>query len=274
LLAGGGNDPCTPKTGKKPTQEGEGVYPMFFATQTVAGLKVEFSAVGGATPVPSGFVFGYRRKEASAIRVSRVPAGDLKESDDCVPNNGFEHVIYPPVLASIDLQAAAGANAQGGAEPALINCQFFATGEAARRVARLGLPGLDCNAISQQTFAKYYDTKEQLQEQGLRTLSCYVRLKPEQRPLVWKDMTRLELWGDLADDEKDPKGKKHPEQIALRHFEGAKLGGEAGRRALAAADEVYTTSLGPAGSLAGFEEGRVRAMQAHRKLVCDLAAVK
>lgn len=264
LLVDEGRDACALKPEAGATGSGE-LYPMLFATQTVAGLKLDFAQAGGAGPLPSGLVFGFRRKEASAIRVTRVPAAQL--APDCKANNGAEHVFYPAVLASIELRA----RTQPG-DTALENCQFFATGDAARGVARAGLGELNCNQLSSRAFGKYYENKNELQTLGMQTLACYVRTRPEQRPLVWHDLTRLELWGELSDEEKSPRSKSHPEQIALGHFEKARAGGEAGRREQAAADRVYTTTVGVAGSAAGFEPGRARAMQAHRQLVCELAA--
>jgi hypothetical protein len=266
------------------SKDENGSFPMFFSTQTTAGLKLEFSSASGQM-LPSGFVFGYRRKEASAIRVARIPASALRGRPNCTANNGAEHVVYPAVIASIDLRASrgsqpaasdAGATGSGLArpQPTLDNCQFFATGDAAKLVARRGLPNLDCNSVSSQTFSQYYLAKQDLQEEGLRTLGCYVKLRPDQRPAAWKDVTRLNLWGDLSEEERDPKSKAHPEQQALAGLEASRKGGDSGQRALAAADVIYAKSVGSAGSLGGFEDGRVRAMQAHRKLVCDLASSK
>lgn len=264
LLVGEGQDGCILKSEPGTAGSGE-LYPMLFATHTVAGLKLEFAQTGGPSLLPSGLVFGFRRKEASAIRVTRVPSAQLAAG--CQANNGAEHVFYPPVLASIELRAKTQPD-----DTALENCQFFATGDAARGVARAGLDELSCNKLSSRAFGKYYETKGELQTLGLQTLACYVRTRPEQRPQVWRDVSRLALWGDLSEAERDPKSPQHPERIALGHFEKSKFGGESARREQAAADRVYTSSVGVAGSQAGFESGRARAMQAHKQLVCDLAS--
>jgi len=142
LLVGDKQDPCVPKTGQ-PLD----TFPMFFATHTVVGLKIGFSNVATPSPIPSSFVFGFQRKEVSAIHLSRVAKEHLGEG--CVPNNGEEHVFYPPVIALINLRAAAAGTKK---DSSLENCQFFATGDAARKIARNGFATLDCNALSLQTF--------------------------------------------------------------------------------------------------------------------------
>lgn len=87
---------------------------MFFGTSTTTGLKVTFT-----TGLPDSVNFGYKRKEFSYIPLSTVGTGDA------------QHDVYPAILASIDTQATAGAEADTG----LNNVQFFATGQAARLLA-------------------------------------------------------------------------------------------------------------------------------------------
>ncbi len=169
LLVGDKQDPCVPKTGQ-PLD----TFPMFFATHTVVGLKIGFSNVATPSPIPSSFVFGFQRKEASAIHLSRV-AKDQVGGTGCVPNNGEDHVFYPPVLASINLRATAGGTAQ---DSSLENCQFFATGDAARAIAKNGLAALDCNQLSLQAFGGTVgpDTPD-IHARKMRLVDCVKKMK-------------------------------------------------------------------------------------------------
>ena len=87
---------------------------MFFGTSTTTGLKVSFT-----TGLPDSVNFGYKRKEFSYIPLATEGTGNAARD------------IYPSILASIDTQATAGAEAETG----LNNVQFFATGHAARLLA-------------------------------------------------------------------------------------------------------------------------------------------
>lgn len=87
---------------------------MFFGTSTTTGLKVAFT-----TGLPDSVSFGYKRKEFSYIPLATVGTGNAMRD------------VYPSILASIDTQATAGAEANTG----LANVQFFATGHAARLLA-------------------------------------------------------------------------------------------------------------------------------------------
>ena len=102
-----------PQTGKPQRLQGEKAL-MFFGTSTTTGLKVTFT-----TGLPDSVSFGYKRKEFSYIPLATVGTGDAQRD------------VYPSILASIDTQATAGAEADTG----LNNAQFFATGHAARLLA-------------------------------------------------------------------------------------------------------------------------------------------
>ncbi|MEF8731682.1 MAG: hypothetical protein V5B40_07170 [Candidatus Accumulibacter meliphilus] len=88
---------------------------MFFGTATTTGLKVGFT-----TGLPDSLTFGFRRKEFSYIPIGTVGTG--KDAFD----------VYPAILASIDTAATAGTASETG----LRNAQFFATGQAARFLAK------------------------------------------------------------------------------------------------------------------------------------------
>lgn len=168
LLVGEKEDPCVPKAGQ-PLE----TFPMFFATHTVVGLKIGFSNLATPSPIPSSFVFGFQRKEASAIHLSHVAKEHLGEG--CLPNNGAEHVFYPPVLALINLRAAAGGTPK---DSALENCQFFATGDAARRIASKGFAALDCNELSEKAFdgAVRPDTQD-VHAKKIKFVDCVRKIK-------------------------------------------------------------------------------------------------
>ena len=173
LLVGEKQDRCVPKAGQ-PLE----TFPMFFATHTVVGLKIGFSNVATPSPIPSSFVFGFQRQEASAIHLSRV-ARDQVGGTGCVPNNGEDHVFYPPVLASINLRATAGGTAK---ESSLENCQFFATGDAARAIAKRGLAALDCNQLSSQAFRGTVgpDTPD-IHARKMRLVDCVEKMKDKSK---------------------------------------------------------------------------------------------
>lgn len=89
--------------------------PLLFATGTTLGIKLGFAE---NTVVPTSFVFGYRRKEAAWVPVSKT--------------------CQPSVLASLD----SSATARGEAGDPKLNAgvgQYFATGAAAVLLATDGL---------------------------------------------------------------------------------------------------------------------------------------
>lgn len=87
----------------------EQLPPMFLATGTSLGIRVGLEAGG----VPSSFSFGYRRKEATLVPVSK----------ECLPS----------VLATHDSDAKAEGATK--ASPGLGLSQYFATGSAADALA-------------------------------------------------------------------------------------------------------------------------------------------
>jgi hypothetical protein len=96
----------------KPCNDDRNEPPLLFATGTTIGIKVGF--VEGA-PLPNSFVFGYRRKEAATVPVSK----------DC----------HPSVLATLDSEGSARTETNG---PKLKGNagQYFATGAAATLLAQ------------------------------------------------------------------------------------------------------------------------------------------
>jgi hypothetical protein len=113
LIATGGK-----RSTRKQPMQGARANMMFFGTTTTTGIKLGFT-----TGLPDSFVFGYKRKEYSYIPLVTVGTGE------------DAHDVYPSVLASID--TAANVATDGTVDQtALTNAQFFATGDAARRLAR------------------------------------------------------------------------------------------------------------------------------------------
>lgn len=86
--------------------------PLLFATGTTIGIKLGFAE---NTLVPTSFVFGYRRKEAATVPVSKS--------------------CQPSVIASLGSSARQGSDAANPALNAGIS-QYFATGKAAIALAK------------------------------------------------------------------------------------------------------------------------------------------
>lgn len=86
--------------------------PLLLATGTTLGIKLGFAE---GTVLPTSFVFGYRRKEAAWVPVTRTCA--------------------PSVLATLDSSASARGKAEDPKLQAGVG-QYFATGAAAIRLAQ------------------------------------------------------------------------------------------------------------------------------------------
>ena len=107
-----GASPSTPTLST--CNDGRDRPPLAFATATTLGIKVGFQE---NTILPTSFVFGYRRKEAAWVPVSRTCA--------------------PSVLATLDSNASAKAK-EGEPKLNASVSQYFATGAAAITLAKDG----------------------------------------------------------------------------------------------------------------------------------------
>ena len=98
------------------------------------GLKLGFT-----DSAPSSIKFGYDRQEVSIIPLGASPA------DTTGRNDGSKHQdIYPSVLATMNMDLTTPSTVSGGGQPTsafgstgLGVTQFFATGSAARNLAKL-----------------------------------------------------------------------------------------------------------------------------------------
>jgi len=135
------------KNEKKPEKKLQGDKElMFFGTNTSTGLKVGFTSY-----VPDSFVFGFKRKEYSFIPLGKA-----------VDKAGKDYDVYPSVLASID--TAANVSTTGEIDKtSLSNSQFFATGQAARKLA--ANPGVN------QAFRKLATQSLRAEEQKKKVLA-------------------------------------------------------------------------------------------------------
>ncbi len=141
VIATGGRSP-----GRTRPLKGQKGDMMFFGTTTTTGLKVGFT-----TALPDSFIFGFKRKESSYIPVATVGTGD-----------DAKHA-YPSVLASIDTAGSVATDGQQDAT-ALTNSQFFATGQAARNLAKTPEITSAFNAIAAEAMA----TQKLKVEQAIR----------------------------------------------------------------------------------------------------------
>ncbi len=100
------------------------VRPILFGTDTVLGLKVSWS--GATASYPSSVTLGFRRKEATwaPITLANISAADSQYN--------FA-VGIPSLLATLDMNVAIPGSAP---HATLKSLQYFATGEAASRLAR------------------------------------------------------------------------------------------------------------------------------------------
>lgn len=194
---------------------------LFFGTGTNIGLKIGFEA---GTVVPNSFNFGYRRKEISVIPVDR---GHM-----------------PSVFASIDNSAAAR-EAQG-AKPAVefgLN-QFFATGDAADRLAQdPDIGGVIARRLGAEAQFRVNEARQG--QDALDALWCLSRLDDALLPRVWNNAEDLRVL-------------PAPTLAGLR---------QAGSTALAQR-QLYTRDIGLADA-ASADHGRRLAL--HREAVCQLA---
>jgi hypothetical protein len=108
--------------------------PLFFGTESNIGLKLGFT-----NAAPSSIRFGYNRQEVSIIPLRADPSDAAANSGGSKPRD-----IYPSVLATINMDLTTPPPAVGSSQPAtgfgstgLALTQFFATGSAARNLAKL-----------------------------------------------------------------------------------------------------------------------------------------
>lgn len=137
---------------------------MFFGTSTNVGLTI-----GTTGNVPDSFALGYKRKEASVVPlVDRQGGGRM----------------YPSVLASVDTTGAGNGNDTTSA--GLSTSQFFATGLAADALAgKLSRVFIDRASRSLADVQRV--------EAG-KVLNCYAGVPLSDRPRVWSDADRLDLF--------------------------------------------------------------------------------
>jgi hypothetical protein len=108
--------------------------PLLFGTESNIGLKLGFT-----NAAPSSIKFGYDRQEVSIIPLRADPSDAAVNSDGSKRND-----IYPSVLGTINMDLTTPTLAVGSSQPAagfgstgLALTQFFATGSAARNLAKL-----------------------------------------------------------------------------------------------------------------------------------------
>ena len=161
-----------PPSEVKPLQSGGRI--MFFGTSTNIGFKLSFLP---DKPVPTGMVFGYRRKEASYI-----PLGTVRHPDGSVTHN------YPSVFAAIDTSTQMSERYNN----AFSVSQVFATGHAAEHFAAERRSEFKQRAREALDIAKELDQRQR--DAALEVLRSYSRLTGENRAQAWTDADRLGLF--------------------------------------------------------------------------------
>lgn len=241
---------CTPKS---VTDDGR---VMFFGTSTSSGLKIGFTP---EAPLPDSFVFGWRRKEFSLVPLL-VAGADTECSATSKLAKGQK--FYPATLASVNSTREVPAGSPTGTK--LTDQQYFATGDAA-----VGLAGRDevkgmVTALSKDVFADYRAAEAAQKTEAVQLTQCYAGLRPTDRPTVWDEAAKFELFQDDAGD--DTPGRLKTAYGASVDAQGRVT--DASR--LARADRVYVTSLlAPGGS----KPERAALLAIHKKTVCALSAL-
>lgn len=148
---------------------------MFFATGTTIGIKLGFIE---GTALPNSFTLGYRRKEASAIPVSR----------ECQPS----------VLAYLDSEAA-GRQTAGQPKLDFGVAQYFATGDAANALAAQPFVRAHFTAEAAAALGEVaaFNTREQQQMRiALDVLACVADVPDAQLDRVITNADELMLFED------------------------------------------------------------------------------
>ena len=146
---------------------------MIFATGTTIGIKLGFIE---GTALPNSFTLGYRRKEASAIPVSR----------ECQPS----------VLAYLDSEAT-GRQAAGQPKLGFGVAQYFATGDAADALAARPFVRAHFAAEAEAALGEVaaFNTREQQQMRiALDVLACVADLPDAQFDRVITNADELMLF--------------------------------------------------------------------------------
>ncbi len=134
-----GSDPCPTKL-------------AFFGTTSTIGIKAGFDPAGA----PDSFLFGYRRKEASLIPLTKNT------------QNGVTVTNYPSVLASFD----SSGDASAPEKTHLKVRQFFATGKAALALGNNRNQRQHFQAKAEDALVLYHTGVERQRGQALKALSC------------------------------------------------------------------------------------------------------
>jgi hypothetical protein len=125
--------------------------PLFFGTESIIGLKLGFT-----NTAPSSIKLGYDREEVSIIPLRA-------DTSDTTADGSKTKDIYPSVLAAINMdlttpspvaRVAAEPTTTGFGSSGLAVTQFFATGSAARNLAKLPAIRDSLQLIGQQQVAE------------------------------------------------------------------------------------------------------------------------
>lgn len=142
--------------------------PMFFGTSTTVGAKLDFGNDG----VTTGFLFGFKRKEFSAI-----PATDGS---------------FPSVLATLDTDLQGSSANDAGLRVG----QLFATGAAATALARHPEVGPEFMKEVTSGLTVYREQERVQSRDALVTLSCLSAVGDDQLAKVWQNADALQLMPD------------------------------------------------------------------------------
>lgn len=219
--AAAGTGPCTDKLDRPP---------LFLATATSMGLRVGFAA---GTAVPDSFNFGYRRKEATVVPVSK----------ECQPS----------VLATHDSSAGVASGTPGvGGRVALGVTQYFTTGAAADVLAADPEVKTLFKREAKAAIANVQAFKEREQQSSrvlLKTLSCASRVPDAKFGDVLADLSRpglLETDGVVA-EVRDTKGGVEGQRLRYLDALRLRVGDDGGFPAALADHEAKVCSLAAAG---------------------------
>lgn len=248
LTNGNGSEKCTPLEIQKPDRV------MFFGTSTTSGLKVGFFP---NTPMPDSFVFGWRRKEFSMIPLSVASADRTCDGEKGAISKGQK--FYPATLASINSMRDVPPSIPGGAK--LADQQYFATGDAATGLA--GSPEVKnlMKSLNKGVFDDYYAAEQAQKTEAAELAPCYAGLRPGDRPQVWDEASRFQLFqDDSGDDTLNILKDAYAQSVQNDKVTDADR--------LARADRIYMISIMAPG---GSRPERASLLAIHKKTVCDLS---
>jgi len=223
----------------------------FFGTDTNFGLHVQWAA----SEIPRSVMVGFKRKELAHVPLIEKSLGP--------PSNEVD-ITLASLIATGDARANIGT-------PAKTNVsvdQTFATGDAATLLA--AHPGIR-EVLGRTLFVEYNQirayrvTAAEQEKEAKRILRCYAGVMVGDLPAVWEDANK---WGLFKKEEGEAKDAFT--MLKELHTEATAQGVDYAKRdeTLRKAHKRYA---GDIADVEGAKPARIKALEDHRKRVCELA---